>query len=281
MKTNKDRLITMTGSAFMVTVLGMFLMICGVLSTARADIIEYNGVATITSTAFPGDIAVDDIFHVSLTYDDSTTDTNSSTYGGRFNYALLTFVITRDPGNTGTWDPAIGTWDINPSSNHYTNDNGDSMGIQNHGTGLDTLGGIPFHDLTPGWDWDPTVHDLVDNGSGQTLRNIFGDVSPDFVQTVSNLEIRNTDYDSAIGSLVLTPPTTPTPACVNNGDVNLNGSLTSEDAQIAFSIALGAYTPTYDEWCAADCNGDGEVTAGDAQVIFGAVLGLDNCVDPL
>lgn len=78
-----------------------------------------------------------------------------------------------------------------------------------------------------------------------------------------------------------TPTATVTPVCVNHGDVNFDGSLTAGDAQIAFNIALGTITPTYDEACAADCNGDNTVTAGDAQAIFFAVLGTGTCVDPI
>ncbi len=80
------------------------------------------------------------------------------------------------------------------------------------------------------------------------------------------------------------PPTpgSPTPTdCINNGDVNLDGSLTSSDAQIAFQIALGQYSPTYEERCAADCNGDDQVTSQDAQLIFAAALGGAPCADPL
>jgi formylglycine-generating enzyme required for sulfatase activity len=68
--------------------------------------------------------------------------------------------------------------------------------------------------------------------------------------------------------------------CINHGDVNLDGEITSEDAQAAFFIVLGYYTPTYAEACAADCDGDGQVTASDAQAIFLLVLGLGECVDP-
>lgn len=74
---------------------------------------------------------------------------------------------------------------------------------------------------------------------------------------------------------------TPTPPCINDGDVTLNGEITAEDAQLAFEIALMLYTPTWDEACAADCNGDVEITAGDAQRIFQTALGLNNCVDPI
>ncbi len=68
-------------------------------------------------------------------------------------------------------------------------------------------------------------------------------------------------------------------ACVHDGDVNQDFTITAEDAQLAFSIALGVLSPTPVEACAADCNGDGSVTAGDAQQIFYAALGSGACVD--
>ncbi len=75
---------------------------------------------------------------------------------------------------------------------------------------------------------------------------------------------------------------TPTPGdCINHGDVNFSGSITAGDAQLTFSIALGAYPATPEEMCAADCNGSGDVTAGDAQSVFAAALGAGSCVDPL
>jgi len=74
---------------------------------------------------------------------------------------------------------------------------------------------------------------------------------------------------------------TPTPNCIHHGDVTLDGDITAGDAQLAFLIALGSYSPTYEEACAADCNGNDEVTAGDAQQIFLTALGSGACVDPL
>ncbi|HPQ41509.1 MAG TPA: dockerin type I repeat-containing protein [bacterium] len=74
---------------------------------------------------------------------------------------------------------------------------------------------------------------------------------------------------------------TPTPPCFHTGDVNFSGGLTATDAQLAFFIVLGTFTPTWDEWCAADCNGSGSVTAADAQQIFYSVMGTDTCADPL
>jgi len=78
-----------------------------------------------------------------------------------------------------------------------------------------------------------------------------------------------------------TPEITGTPDCPHHGDVNLDGTHSAGDAQLAFMITLGQYTPTYLEDCAADCNGDGSVTAGDAQMIFYAALGSGSCSDPL
>jgi hypothetical protein len=69
--------------------------------------------------------------------------------------------------------------------------------------------------------------------------------------------------------------------CVHHGDVNGDGVITAADAQLAFMIVLGMYSPTYEEECAADCNGDGIVTAGDAQMIFMTALGQAECADPI
>lgn len=82
-------------------------------------------------------------------------------------------------------------------------------------------------------------------------------------------------YESGMFTLLIEQP------CIHNGDVNQDGSYSAGDAQMAFYIALGLYTPTFIEQCAADCNNDNDVTAGDAQIIFGAALGLDSCAEPL
>lgn len=78
-----------------------------------------------------------------------------------------------------------------------------------------------------------------------------------------------------------TPIPTHTPDCIHHGDVTLDGAVTAGDAQLAFMIALGQYSPSYEEECAADCNGDGMVSAGDAQLIFLTALGSASCVDPI
>ena len=70
-------------------------------------------------------------------------------------------------------------------------------------------------------------------------------------------------------------------ACLNHGDVDANGQLTAQDAQTAFNIVMGFYTPTPEENCAADCSGDSDVTAGDAQAIFTHVIYGGACADPI
>ena len=70
-------------------------------------------------------------------------------------------------------------------------------------------------------------------------------------------------------------------SCRNHGDVNLDGFLSAGDAQRAFEIVLGAYTPDTAESCAADCNADEDITSGDVQAVFEAMLGMSTCADPI
>ncbi len=62
-------------------------------------------------------------------------------------------------------------------------------------------------------------------------------------------------------------------ACLHDGDVVDDDTITAGDAQLAFAIALGMYIPSVKEECAADCNSDGNISAGDAQQIFGVLFG--------
>ncbi len=81
--------------------------------------------------------------------------------------------------------------------------------------------------------------------------------------------IRIDNFVRAVRTLDNDP--TPTPVCLNHGDVNSDGTITAGDAQRCFLIALGSYIPDETELCAADCNGD-TITAGDAQQIFETAL---------
>jgi len=68
---------------------------------------------------------------------------------------------------------------------------------------------------------------------------------------------------------------------LHTGDVNADGVLSSEDAQLAFLITLSSYIPNLQEELSADCDGNGTVSSGDAQNIFLGALHLASCLDPI
>ena len=81
-----------------------------------------------------------------------------------------------------------------------------------------------------------------------------------------------------------TPTSTPTPfICLNNGDCDMNGNLTPEDALFAFQVYLGIVPdPAEDESCRADCSGNEAVTPEDALCIFlHYISGSCDCMDLL
>lgn len=74
------------------------------------------------------------------------------------------------------------------------------------------------------------------------------------------------------------------PECFNDGDVNNSGTLTPEDAQLAFQYYLGNFpsTPLHHDFCSSDCNGDGAVTPADSHCILDHYLDDScNCADPI
>jgi len=105
-----------------------------------------------------------------------------------------------------------------------------------------------------------------------------GDTVPDMLSGTQDTANSTVVYAISGSDDLATP--TPEP-CIHHGDVDFNGTVTAQDAQTTFLIALGSYSPDYLEHCAADCNADDTVTAGDAQLVFMTALGSANCVDPL
>jgi len=129
-----------------------------------------------------------------------------------------------------------------------------------------------------GGTWEYTEFDISGIAAGSSnvqIRWIMGSTDSSVVYCGWNIDDVLVSYTSTCTGA------TPTPGCNNDGDVNLDNEVTAGDAQLAFMIALGSMTPTYEEECAADCNGDTTVTAGDAQQIFMAALGSGNCNDPV
>ncbi len=134
---------------------------------------------------------------------------------------------------------------------------------------------------------DPNDMDTDDDGLDDREELIFG--MDDAITSPFKPDTDGDGYHDYYEYLSYTDPNddlshpsgpTPTPfVCINNGDVTLDGDVTSGDAQLAFMIMLGVFTPTPAEACAADCNADDEITAGDAQLIFATALGAGNCVE--
>ena len=75
----------------------------------------------------------------------------------------------------------------------------------------------------------------------------------------------------------------PTVTCMNDGDVDNNGSISPTDALGAFQIYLGTYPdPTVEELCSGDCDGNYTITPADALCIFLHYLsGSCECSDPI
>ncbi|MEW5803242.1 MAG: GEGP motif-containing diheme protein [bacterium] len=71
------------------------------------------------------------------------------------------------------------------------------------------------------------------------------------------------------------PPTNTNPPTTCNRDLNGDGKVTPNDAQLAFRCYLNAATCSY----CADINGDGIVTPSDALCLFQNYLGQPSCLD--
>ncbi|HPQ41440.1 MAG TPA: cohesin domain-containing protein, partial [bacterium] len=157
----------------------------------------------------------------------------------------------------------------------------DHASIDVSGNGGSTWSRIWTHagSSTSGGAWSFKEYDISTVAAGN------GDVKIRWVMgtTDSSVTYCGWNLDDVMVSFTrecVVPTPTPNP-CVHDGDVTLDGEITAGDAQLGFLIALGSYSPTFEEECAADCNGDDTVTAGDAQSIFLTALGMTSCVDPM
>ncbi|MBN1295370.1 hypothetical protein JXA80_01230 [bacterium] len=160
------------------------------------------------------------------------------------------------------------TWDH--ASLRISNDGGSTWTSLWDHTGGSVSGGT----------WEYEEYDISSVAAGHSdvrIRWVMGTTDTSVVYCGWNID----DVEVSYTELCNEPTPTPYQTCIHDGDVNLDGSITAGDAQMAFMIALGAYSPTEEQRCAADCSGDDMVTAGDAQQIFLAALGTGSCADPL
>jgi len=94
------------------------------------------------------------------------------------------------------------------------------------------------------------------------------------VPTVSQLSLENYTDDLFDDFLPLPSTANFTFApCARLGDVNGDENITPGDAQLAFEIYLGIWTPTFCQEMTSDGNCSGSTTPGDAQNIFEHYLG--------
>lgn len=183
---------------------------------SSAELITVTG--TITVDADDGaSFKAGDTFGYSFTFNDATTDTSSSTFNAQFSAGVSAFSLTRDASNTGTWDPASGTFTVSPIANMSVNANGDSVTLQVRGSGFPDLNGVSFFDVGLSFGFGG-VYDFVDTGIGQTFAQMAG-VSPvNFaLASFQNAEIRDTSLQ---GPTLSASVTVPEPATV----VSLGGA---------------------------------------------------------
>jgi hypothetical protein len=116
-------------------------------------------------------VVLGDRFDIDFTVDDAATDDEISSGGGHFPGLLTSFVLTADPGNTGSWAPS-GTFDLGAASNFVTNAIGDGYTFQVRGTGFPDGGpGLPFFDIDLNFTWPG---DITDSGIGDSFADQFG-----------------------------------------------------------------------------------------------------------
>lgn len=174
-------------------------------SSLQAELITVTG--TITVTADDGDsFKTGDTFTYGFTFNDDTIDTDSQTYNAQFKDGVSAFSLTRSVSNTGTWDPASGTFDVSPFGNMSVGANSDSITLQARGSGFPDINGVAFFDVGLTFSF-AGVYDFVDTGSGQTFAQMVG-VSPlNFAMASSQFaEIRDTNFQSPALSASVTAP---------------------------------------------------------------------------
>lgn len=189
---------------------------------SEAELLSYEGTAEITATEMPGEIDVGDLFDFTLTYDDASIDEEVSPFAGNFPTGLTAFTLTRRPSNTGTWDPAVGSFAL--PGRVQTQETQSRFRFQPGGTGFDTLNGSDF-DLV-----DLLLQPVAinDTGLGQTIaEQLGGPLSGDLADfTDPSMNIFSVNFDRADGEViafVLTAELCPTPIDLTSGT---SGSLT-------------------------------------------------------
>lgn len=180
-------------------------------SGASAATISVAGLITVTSD-FGASFKSGDTFSYSFTFDDQAVDTDSQTFGARFNAAVSAFSLAPGGANVGIWDPSAGTFSVSPVMNYAVNANSEQVTLQAGGTGFPAINGQPFLDVALTFGFGG-VQDFVDTGSGQTFAQLVG-VSPlDFATSAWVFpEIRDTSFQGPSITATVTPVPEPAAA---------------------------------------------------------------------
>lgn len=200
---------------------GTFVMPAVVAWLSGFSVLAVPGISSAELITVTGTITVDaddgasfkagDTFVYSFTFNDATTDTASQTSNGQFNAGVSAFSLARGGSNTGTWDPASGTFTVSPILNMSVNANGESVTLQANGSGFPDLNGVAFFDVGLSFVFPNPPYDFVDTGSGQTFAQMVG-VSPlNFAAASSQFaEIRDTNFQgpSLSASVAVPEPAT-------------------------------------------------------------------------
>jgi len=146
--------------------------------SAHSAIITFEGDVTINHIEWgdSADLVLGDTFYFELSYDDSATNTSSSTTIGRFDSSVTHLSLTRDPGNVGAWDPEVGILNANPG-NISTFEDGDRMGFDTSGTGIPAIDGESIGSFSF---FFRLADSITVDGTGETLNDQFGGMIPDY-----------------------------------------------------------------------------------------------------
>jgi len=128
-------------------------------------VVTISGTVQIDGTAVPR-ISIGDRFTYQLQIQDAVVDSEASDKEGEFLGALLSITLSRAATNTGSWDPAGGTFQLG-SAVVGTEDFSKFITVDLTGVGFQESGnGFPFRGFTLFFQGGLTVND---SGAGQTL----------------------------------------------------------------------------------------------------------------
>lgn len=240
----------------------------------KADPIFFNCLVSGNSAEFGGGLLADSSAPL---LQNVTMTSNYASFGGAIhsmNPVAPTIVDSIIWGNDG--DQIMGT---SPTIT-YSDVQGGYPGDGNIDSDpLFVSGPNGYYYLSQSATGQPTESPCVDSGSANAA-DICVDLPDDQVCVSDTWTRRDQLPDAGMVDMGCHYPLGGIPSdCIHDGDVTQDGITTSGDAQLAFMMALGVYTPTIVEECAADCNGDDDVTAEDGQLIFLKAMGLTGCVD--